>query len=103
MSDGDSATMALRRAEGILKALANRRRLRLLLALWAREMHVGALAEDLRLPLKAVSRHLRLLERAGLVLSEPHQGHVYYRVSSNKPPLAEGVLAKIDTNDPLRL
>ena len=59
MTDSEFSNMTLRRAEGVLKVLANRRRLRLLFALRAQEMHVGALAEDLRLPVKTASRHLR--------------------------------------------
>ncbi len=46
-----------------------------------RKMRVSAVAEDLRLPVKTVSRNLRLLERAGVLLSDPRRGYVFYRIN----------------------
>lgn len=69
----------LTRTETILRALANRRRLKMILALRHRhELHVSGLADELRVPLKTVSRNLRLLERCGIVVSEFRQGHAFY-------------------------
>lgn len=68
-----------RTVEATLKAMAHWRRLMILWELRRRgEMHVGELAEELDIPLKTVSRNLRLLERAGLVVSEPRGVYVYY-------------------------
>lgn len=89
----------LRRAEAVLKALANRRRLSMLLALRRRELHVGALAEELRIPLKTVSRNLRLLERAGMVLSEVRQGRVFYRVNPEAPSLGQAIIRAAEVQE----
>lgn len=79
----------LRGVEAVLKALGNRRRLVMLTILRRRrEMHVGALAEATRLPMKTVSRNLRLLERAGLVLSDPQGAFVCYRMNPRLPQVA---------------
>lgn len=86
----------LRAEEAVLKALANRRRLRMLLMLRHRwELHVSGLADESRLPLKMVSRNLRLLEQAGIVLSEVRQGRVGYRLSPNAPPLGRLIIGAV--------
>jgi len=91
------ATGELRAAEATLKTLANRRRLRMLLTLrHNREMCVGGLADELRLPLKTVSRNLRLLERAGMVLSDLRQGRVFYRLNPDAPSLGRMVIGALD-------
>lgn len=69
--------------ERVLKALANKRRLKMIRALVKRRvLHVSALADEVEVPLKTVSRNLRLMELAGLVTSEPRAGRVYYSVSA---------------------
>lgn len=60
------------------------------------EMHVSALAEHLRLPLKTVSRNLRLLERAGLMQSDQRRGFVHYRVDSRAPSFTGIVLDNLE-------
>lgn len=59
------------------------------------ELHVGALADEIRISLKTVSRNLRLLERAGLVVSEPRGGYVFYRIGDEIPLLARKVLTAL--------
>lgn len=91
------ATSELRAAEAVLKVLANRRRIAMLLVLRRRgEMHVGGLADELRLPLKTVSRNLRLLERAGMALSDLRHGRVFYRLNPDAPPLGRLVIGALD-------
>ena len=81
-----SGVEGIRGVEAVLKALANRRRLMMLAMLRRRkELHVGALADVMRLPIKTVSRNLRLLERAGLVLSDRRGVFVCYRLISGAP------------------
>lgn len=87
----------LRETEAVLKALANRRRLAMLLVLRdRRELHVSALTDELRLPLKTVSRNLRLLDRAGMVLADLRNGRVFYRLNPDAPPLGRTVVGALD-------
>lgn len=59
------------------------------------EVHVTALAETLRLPVKTVSGRLRVLERAGLAVSDPRGGFVYYKLSA--PEFALTAIAVVDS------
>ena len=68
----------------------------MMLALRRRPLHVGALAEELRIPLKTVSRNLRLLDRAGMVLSEVRQGHVFYQVNPEAPILGQAIISAVE-------
>ncbi|MDR7402362.1 MAG: metalloregulator ArsR/SmtB family transcription factor [Armatimonadota bacterium] len=84
----------LRGLEAVLKGLAHRRRLRMLAVLSRHgEMPVGMLADTLRLPVKTVSRNLRILERAGLTISEPRGSFVYYSLRADAPEFARAVIA----------
>lgn len=81
----------------MLKALANRRRLMMLATVRRRrELHVSALAEQLRLPVKTVSRNLRLLERAGLMQSDQRRGYVFYRLNIDAPSFSAAVIEGIE-------
>ncbi len=62
------------------------------------QIHVGALAEELALPLKTVSRNLRLLERARLVLSDQHGVCVYY-LNPDAPSPTGSVIETIVRDD----
>jgi DNA-binding transcriptional ArsR family regulator/SAM-dependent methyltransferase len=76
-----------------LKAAADPTRLRLLAVLAASEATVGELQEILEQSQPRVSRHLRLLEEAGL-LSKFRDGHwVYYRLASSET--AEKLVGRI--------
>lgn len=89
----------LRHLEGVLKALANRRRLLILVAVRRHgEVHVSGLAEHLRLPVKTVSRNLRLLDRASLMQSEQRRGFVFYRLSPYAPAFTRIVLEDLATD-----
>lgn len=60
---------------------------------------MGALAEELRLSVKTVSRNLRLLERAGLVASEPQGIYVYYALNPGAPRFARQAIDALTTVD----
>jgi len=53
----------------------------------------------LRLPVKTVSRNLRLLERAGLMHSDQRQGFVFYRLSPHAPAFAKIMLEALATGN----
>lgn len=63
-----------------------------------RELHVSAVAEELRLPVKTVSRNLRLLERAGVLLSDPRRGYVFYRLNPDALPCCRTALDAVDAD-----
>ena len=65
----------------LIKALADRNRLRALLALKERELCVCQITELLSLAPSTVSKHLSLLNQAGLVESRKLGRWVYYRIS----------------------
>jgi DNA-binding transcriptional ArsR family regulator len=91
---------AITQMESVLKAVANRRRLRMLRVLKKRrELHVGALADEVEIPLKTVSRNLRLMERTGLLVSETRAGRVFYRVGSELSPFAGKLVGAISAEE----
>lgn len=67
--------------EGVLKALADKTRLRILGLLTSGEVCVCHLHESLRLPQPTVSRHLAYLRRAGLVETRKDGLWVHYRLT----------------------
>jgi ArsR family transcriptional regulator, virulence genes transcriptional regulator len=71
-----------REAEGLLKQLANAKRLMVLCHLVSGEKTVGELAEAIGLSQSALSQHLAKLREAGLVDSDKRGLLVYYRVCS---------------------
>lgn len=72
---------------GITKALADESRVRVLLALRPGELCVCQITELLALAPSTVSKHLSILEQAGLVLSRKAERWVYYRLPE-KPATA---------------
>lgn len=66
-------------AAALLKALANANRLQILCELGAGEMSVGALNERIPLSQSALSQHLALLRKDGLVETRRESQTVYYR------------------------
>ena len=63
---------------GILKALADDTRLKILRALSERDMYVELLAERLQLSAATVSFHMKKLQAAGLVDSRREQYYIVY-------------------------
>lgn len=70
----------MEQAAAILKALADKTRLRILLLLSRREMAVCELLSELDLSQPAVSHHLKLLKYAGLVKDVREGKWIYYTV-----------------------
>ena len=73
----------------VFQALADPTRRRIVEALGANERTVGELAEPLKMSLPGVSKHLGVLERAGL-LSRRKEGrihHIKFEVSALEPAM----------------
>ena len=70
----------MREFMGITKALADESRVRVLLALRPGELCVCQITELLGFAPSTVSKHLSILEQAGLVLSRKAERWVYYRL-----------------------
>lgn len=73
----------------IFQALSDATRRRILLQIAAKECTVGELAEPYRMTLAAVSKHLKVLEKAGL-LRRTVDGRVH-RCNLDAKPLAKAV------------
>lgn len=67
-----------------LRALADPNRLRIIELLGRDELYAQEIVGRLGIAQSAVSRHLALLERAGLVLVQPRRGMKYYRVAGDR-------------------
>jgi ArsR family transcriptional regulator len=71
----------MRSASGLYRLLGDEARLRLLRVLRRERLNVTELTGILGLAQSGVSRHLRLLKEAGLVVEERDAGYTYYRVA----------------------
>jgi len=78
---------AVRDFIGITKALSDPTRLRVLCALRSRELCVCQVTELLQLAPSTVSKHLSLLQQAGLVTSRKDERWVYYRWPDGDAPV----------------
>lgn len=67
----------------ILKALADENRFRILNMLLDHDLCVGALANRLKISKAAVSQHLQILRKAGLVKGEKRGYFTHYAVEKN--------------------
>jgi DNA-binding transcriptional ArsR family regulator len=72
------------RAIGLLKALGSRNRLMILCQLTDGERSVGELADALQVSGTAVSQHLALLRRDGLVRQRREAQTIYYDIASEE-------------------
>lgn len=73
---------------GTIKALADGNRLRVVMGLTDHEeLCVCQITELLNLAMPTVSRHMSVLQKAGLVRSRKDSRWVYYRLSEAFPPL----------------
>ncbi len=70
----------------ILKALADPNRYRIIRLLQRNDFCVGALAKRLQLSEAAVSQHLRVLRKAGIVTGEKRGYYTHYDI--NRQPIA---------------
>lgn len=78
----------MKKLERTLKALANQRRLAIIRYLKKeKEASVGDIAENIKLSLKATSKHLGILAGADIVEKEQRSLQMWYRLSSEPHPL----------------
>ena len=74
--------MNLRKKAKPFKALGNERRLQIILILMkGQPLNVSDLAYKLQVTFKGVSKHLQVLENAGLVVRQRTGPYVYYRAN----------------------
>ncbi len=71
----------------ITKALADPNRVRVLLALRRGELCVCQIVELLQLAPSTISKHLSILNHAGLILSRKDERWVYYRLPGKEAPV----------------
>jgi ArsR family transcriptional regulator len=81
--------------ETVLKALADRTRLRIVGLLLAGEVCVCDIHESLGIPQPKASRHLAYLRRTGLVDARKDGLWVHYRLARLDDPVLQGVLDSI--------
>lgn len=72
----------------LTKALADEKRIRLLLALRGGELCACQLTELLKLAPSTVSKHLFLLKHAGLLESRKDGRWIYFKLADNHAPVA---------------
>lgn len=106
MNDGtlrDRALLGLNGAVGVLKAVAEPTRLRLMALLARGELSVKDLTRILHQSQPRISRHLKLLAEAGLVERSPEGSWVYFRLAEAGPgrELAGRILSLLDLGDPV--
>jgi ArsR family transcriptional regulator len=90
-------TAAIDQVEGVIKALADKTRLRILTLLGNNEVCVCHIHDSLGLPQPTVSRHLAYLRRSGLVTVRRDGVWMHYRVSTALDPLVQTIVdATID-------
>jgi ArsR family transcriptional regulator, arsenate/arsenite/antimonite-responsive transcriptional repressor len=80
--------MSMREFMNITKALADRNRVRTLLALGAGELCVCQITELFGLAPSTISKHLSILHQAGLVESRKEGRWIYYNLAQNGAPPA---------------
>jgi ubiquinone/menaquinone biosynthesis C-methylase UbiE/DNA-binding transcriptional ArsR family regulator len=99
----DAALLGVHAAVGVLKAVAEPTRLRLLALLARGELNVKDLTRILNQSQPRISRHLRLLAEAGLVERSPEGSWVYFRLAERGPgrEVAGLILKFIDLTDPV--
>ena len=78
----------MREFMAITKALSDPNRVRILLALKRGELCVCQITELFGLATSTVSKHLSILNQAGLILSRKAERWVYYRLPDKTAPVA---------------
>lgn len=68
-------------AAQLLKHLAHESRLLILCMLWEQELTVGEINERVQLSQSALSQHLALLRKEGLVASRRQAQNIHYRLA----------------------
>ena len=75
--------MNFKKTTTLLKALANIKRLEILLYLRHDELTVGALQQKIQLSQSALSQHLAVLRTAEIVQTRRVKQQIFYRLQSN--------------------
>ncbi len=103
MSKRRSEAQRLAELDDVVSALAHPSRRQILLVVRFRggEMTAGEIAERFSCAWPTVSRHLRVLERAGLLVHEKHGRTRVYRLNREKLDLLKAWLECLDTGRPL--
>ena len=81
-----------KRATALLKSMANESRLLILCQLSQKEMSVSEMAEYIPLSQSALSQHLSVLRREGLVKTRRSSQFVHYSLDSEEVKAVIGVL-----------
>ncbi len=85
--------MAINTLEWLFKGVANRRRIAILAYLKKKKSaRVGQIADEIRLSLKATSKHLAILSAAGFLDREQVSLEMHYRLSDDLPNAAKTIL-----------
>ncbi|MGE5298385.1 MAG: ArsR/SmtB family transcription factor [Acidobacteriaceae bacterium] len=82
----------MNKLELIFKALSNRRRLKIIHFLKSRPSSVAEVAAELNISFNATSKHLVILERAGILDKKQHKLFVFYFLAPNQPEFLEKIL-----------
>ncbi len=77
----------------IFKALGDETRLKILTLLFEHGFCVGALARLVGKSEAAVSQHIRILRKAGILIGEKRNGYTFYEINTE---LAESLMAQIN-------
>ena len=84
-----------RQATELLKSMANEHRLMILCLLAEREMPVADLGERVPLSQSALSQHLGVLRRSGLVRTRRDSRFIWYALDGDEAPAVMGALYQL--------
>lgn len=93
----DKSDNAIAEATNLLKAMANENRLRILCLLDGAELSVSELNAKLALSQSALSQHLAILRREGLVATRRSSQTIYYSLQGDEARTIVETLARIYT------
>lgn len=100
MADGQ--TLSVDATLNVLRAIGEATRLRLVALLAESELTVKDATEILRQSQPRISRHLKLLAEAGLILRFPEGAWVYYRLTDGPAGgIARDLVSRISADDPV--
>lgn len=86
--------MNFKKTATLLKAMANIKRLEILLYLRHSELSVGNLQQKLGLSQSALSQHLAVLRTAEIVQTRRHRQQIFYRLQNNLSQQILNILIK---------
>lgn len=90
-----AGTLGIDKATALLKAIANDNRLRILCLLEANELSVSELNQQLSLSQSALSQHLAILRREGLVSTRRASQTIYYSLEGEQARTVIATLAQL--------